>query len=74
MRVTDLSREQLIQVKQVYLDEREQRTGISWTELANADSIVSDEEVYHEYANVEFYEDDFSKSEEMETSDEREEI
>lgn len=74
MKVTDLNREQLAQVKQFYLTEREQRTGVSWAELANADSLISDEEVYHEYAGMEFSEDDFNKSEEMEMSNEREEI
>lgn len=61
MRITDLNRDQLVHVKELYLAEREQRTGISWAELVNADSIVSDEEIFHEYENMEFSEDDFDK-------------
>lgn len=69
MNVHELSREQLIELKQNYLIEiMDRRTGESpsWGELAEANEIVSDEEVFEFYADTVFVPDDFSCSMEEE--------
>lgn len=62
MTVRELNREQLIELKESFLDnylmEVEDRTA-SYGELANADSIVSDDEVFRYYEGVDFVPDDF---------------
>lgn len=61
MNVTDLSRDQLIELKGDYIctrnDEQGERT--YWSDFADADELVSDEEVYEVYADVDFVNDDF---------------
>lgn len=65
MNVTELSREQLIDLKQTYLTglvdcgEHEDVIGISWNELANADELVSDDVIFEKYADIIFTDDDF---------------
>ena len=61
MTVYDLNRDQLEQVKQRMLMERYDERGESpsWGELAEADDIISDEEVYEEYGGTEFVPEDF---------------
>ena len=62
MSIRDLNREQLAEVKGNYLADkimREEKRGISYGELANADTIVSDEEVFGEYEGTVFSPDDF---------------
>lgn len=63
MKVTELSREQLAELKQNYLceicDRRTDETP-SYGELAAADATVTDEEVFRYYAGVEFTADDFT--------------
>ncbi len=61
MNVKELSREQLIEVKQRYLTEKLDEKGedISCGELEAIDELVTDEEIFEEYADVEFDEDDF---------------
>ena len=74
MTVIELSRDQLIQLKQAYLVELDKegtlngvlyndpddKTGLTYDELANADTLVPDAVVYDEYAGYEFVPDDFS--------------
>ena len=62
MHVSELSREQLLELKQNYLDEHlievEGRTA-SMNELANADEIIGDDIIYDAYGNTDFVDDDF---------------
>ena len=57
MLVEELTRDQLIELKQNLLC---QRDSTSWGELAEADSIISDEEVFKEYDGTIFSADDFT--------------
>lgn len=57
MTVRELSRNQLIELKQNYLTQNNE--SISQGELANADDIVSDETIFNQYEGVRFTEDDF---------------
>ena len=71
MTVYDLNREQLEELKQRLIMERNDRRGYgtAMNELANADIIVSDEEVYREYAGYDFVDEDFFVSEEEDMED-----
>lgn len=60
MEVTELTREQLTELKGTYLDEK--NGGISYEELAEADTLVSDEEIFNAYSGTYFVEEDFSSS------------
>ena len=60
--VTDLSREELIELKQDYLIQLANTGEIddpSWAELADADKIVPDEVIIDYWDGVIFTEDDF---------------
>ena len=68
-KVTELSRAQLRELKKAFMIELvndESYAGFfgvdhnepSWGELANADSMVSDETIYNHYAGTSFTEDD----------------
>ena len=57
MSVYELSKNQLIELKQNFLFKRDEN--ISYDKLLDADIIVSDEEIFNEYENVKFSEDDF---------------
>ena len=57
MSVYDLNREELELLKQQYL--QEVQGSISYDELADIDSYVSDAEVYEAYAGTSFTADDF---------------
>ena len=61
MTVYDLNRDQLTEVKQRMLMEQYDLRGEtpSYGELADVDDLISDEEVYAEYAGTEFVPDDF---------------
>lgn len=61
MSVQELSRDQLVCLKQAFLtDQLDQRgESPSWGELAEADDIISDEEVFVEFEGVSFTSDDF---------------
>ena len=61
MKVGDLNRDQLTELKQHIVTERNYAKGwgASYQELADADSLVSDDEVFEEYGGTEFSEDDF---------------
>lgn len=56
MTVYDLTRDQLIDLKQYMLIDQ---GSPSWGELADADEIISDDAVYSEFDGCEFTEDDF---------------
>lgn len=58
MTVKELNRDQLVSLKQKCLSESEER--VSWGELAEADAIVSDEEVFSRYDGTDFCEEDFA--------------
>lgn len=61
MTVKELNRDQLIELKQDYLEKWAQETceRLSWEDLANADDEIPDEWVYEYYADYEFTNDDF---------------
>lgn len=65
MNVTELNRDQLIELKQSYLEvlnesgEHEEVVGVSYGELANADEIVPDDVIFDYYDGIIFTEDDF---------------
>jgi hypothetical protein len=61
MKVTELTRDELTELKTRYysdlLDQRGETP--SYGELSAIDELVTDEEVYQEYADVDFVEEDF---------------
>ena len=57
MNITELSREQLRQVKQNYYCMK--HNNASYNELAFIDDYVTDSEVFEEYENTNFVEGDF---------------
>lgn len=61
MEVKDLSRDQLIELKQALLSQRYDSKGESpsYGELADVDELISDEEIFAAYAGTSFSEDDF---------------
>lgn len=61
MTVQELNRAQLVQVKQHYLTMKgdEAGQGVSYGELAEADLLITDAEIFDAYSNTEFTEGDF---------------
>lgn len=60
MNVKELSKEQLLQLKQNYLCEiQADNGGISYGELVAVDDIITDEEIYETYKDYIFVDDDF---------------
>ena len=62
MNVTELSRDELIELKEYYMYELADEGEIdwhSWGEIAAADEIIPDETVFEHYAAICFTEDDF---------------
>jgi hypothetical protein len=61
MTVQELDREQLIELKQAYITEKNDEVGegTSWGELADADDIISDKEIFVRYDGYTFTNDDF---------------
>lgn len=61
MSITDLNREQLTELKQAYLTELLDRDGLSpsWGELADADELIPDAEIYEAYEGYTFSAGDF---------------
>ena len=57
MSYKELNRDQILTLKQSYLVRT--RDSVSYNELAEADNLVSDEELEQEYKNVNFVEEDF---------------
>ena len=58
----ELTRDQIIELKQHMLCERDDEnggSGVSYGELLLADELISDDEVLAEYGHVVFTEDDF---------------
>ena len=62
--VKELTREQLIELKQNYLTQKMDEKGESpsYGELAEADQTVTDDEIYREFEGTMFSDDDFSCS------------
>ena len=58
MNVKELNRAQLLQLKANYYEEHHPE-GVSYGELADVDSLVSDKEITGAYDCVDFVEDDF---------------
>jgi hypothetical protein len=73
MTVHELNREQLIQLKEAYLQEQDMRNNIEhglrsdldYATLAMADAVVSDETIYAYYADTTFTPDDFFEPAQM---------
>lgn len=61
MTIRELSRDQLQHIKQHYLTQRREEAGegVSWGELAAADELITDQEIFEAYSDMEFSEDDF---------------
>ena len=59
MRVDELNREQLLQLKASYYDELHPE-GVSYYEYATIDNLVSDAEIMEAYSDTYFVEEDFS--------------
>ena len=59
MNVKELSRNQLTELKQNYYNDRHPE-GVSYGELAGIDELVTDAEIFDEYAGTDFTEDDFA--------------
>ena len=57
MSYKELNRDQILALKQNYLVRT--KDNVSYNELAEADNLVSDEELEQEYKNVNFVEEDF---------------
>lgn len=57
MSYDELNRDQILALKQNYLVRTQD--SVSYNELAEADNLVSDEELEQEYKNVNFVEEDF---------------
>ena len=57
MTYKELNRDQILALKQNYLVSTQ--NNVSYNELAEADNLVSDEELEQEYKNVNFVEEDF---------------
>lgn len=60
--VYELTREQMKDLKAAYLDrflQEEENRCASYGELADADEIVTDDEIFSEYAGTMFSPDDF---------------
>ena len=62
MKLKDLNDDQRLQLKQELLRRRleEKGEGISYGELADVDTLVTDEELEAEFSDTEFVPDDFS--------------
>lgn len=62
MYISELSKDQLSELKQSYLIQHneEMGEGTSYDELLRADSIISDDVIYEVYSGINFTEDDFS--------------
>lgn len=61
MTIKELTREQLQQVKQEYYTRKQEEAGagVSYGELAQIDELVTDAEIFEQYAGVIFTPDDF---------------
>ena len=57
MSYDELNRDQILALKQNYLVRTQ--NNVSYNELAEADNLVSDDELEQEYKNINFVEEDF---------------
>ncbi len=57
MTVKELSRSELIELKQKHYSQK--NSNISYSEMTFIDELVSDSEIFRAYENVEFTEEDF---------------
>lgn len=57
MKVRELNRKQLEELKQRYYTEKNEN--VSYGELADIDKLVTDNEIFEEYEHIEFCEEDF---------------
>ena len=66
MKVRDLNRNQIAELKGRMLEERNEANGEGtfYSDVAEADTLISDEEVFAAYDGVDFSADDFTSSEE----------
>lgn len=64
MTVRDLNSWQLLALKEKMIDDRNEE-GTSYGELAQADSLISDEEVYNYFEGYRFVPEDFFIGEEI---------
>lgn len=58
MKVTELTKDQLDELKQAYACKRNGEEGISYGELIEAE-LIPDEVIFEHYAGITFTEDDF---------------
>ena len=61
MTVHELDHDQLIELKQAYITEKNDEVGqgTSWGELADVDELISDKEIFVAYECYSFSNDDF---------------
>jgi len=61
MKVTELNKEQLTELKERYYTEKQAELGegVSYGELANIDNLITDEEIIQVYNDTIFSNDDF---------------
>lgn len=59
MRLKDLTQDQRTMLKQDLLTRKTEAEGVSYGELADADSLITDEELEAEFGGTEFSPDDF---------------
>jgi len=57
MQVTELTRDQLTQLKQNYYCQKNEN--VSMSELASVDDLVSDDEIFEAYGGTTFVDDNF---------------
>lgn len=62
MTVRELNRDQLVELKQQYLIDTSVDGNVSYDELANADELVSDQEIIKVSRHIDFSPDDFASS------------
>lgn len=60
MKVTELNREQLIQLKLAYMAQLSDYDEPGWGDLAMADDLVADDVVFREWEGTDFVEEDFT--------------
>lgn len=59
MELAELSREQIIELKEHILCQDKEAEGVSYGELLDADELIPDSRVKEEYSGTIFSEDDF---------------
>lgn len=62
MNVKELNKDQMIQLKQNHIVEKNDKADIPtyWSDLANADKLVSDKEIFENYGHIDFVPEDFA--------------